>query len=178
MTDQTNVCPPPHGGAVARAPSGAPDLDDAGLLADAALWHRLQDGIDKASADRLRREAKVPERFRNIAFDPRGTGKNETPLGGFSRDEWRLIAEYEPVYVELGLGEVNDRLDALFDAQEPVEERLLAARAASRRVAGAILGVLFRELHGDLLRDPGIDEWRAKVARAARDLLARLTEAA
>ena len=44
--------------------------------------------------------------------------------------------------------------------------------------AGAVLGVLFRELHGDLLRDPASDEWRARLARAARDLLARLTNEA
>ena len=177
MTETTLHSPPP-GAAVARASAAAPELTDADLLADAALWHRLQDGIDKALADRKQRAAKVPGRFRHIVIDPRGTGEIEAPTPFFSREEWRLLAEYEPVYVELELGEVNDRLNALFDEQEPAEERLLAARAASRRDVGAVLGVLFRELNGDLLRDPGIDEWRAKVARAARDLLARLTAAA
>ena len=138
------------------------------IAADAAHWHELEHQIDGALAERAKRKKGLPDKFRDLLLDPRGARKaewlsvilpaGEDPLG-----------EYQTAWKETGLGEINDQLEALWDQQDQITERLLAARPQSIAEALTLVGVGVKLLAGAV--DAG-DDYMVKIAKAVQRFFA------
>ena len=144
---------------------------DSELMEDVARWHALQDLLDNLDGENERINAAVPERFKHLeSFDPRGWNP-EGYTTAHSRQIVQELIEFEPIYVSCGLAAVNDRRDALHDEQDPITNRVKNACPVSTRGKAALVGVMFRAINSDLLRNPS-DDWDVGVAGKARDTLA------
>ena len=134
---------------------------DTGLMRDAAGWHELQKKISVSKAEREKREKRMPERLRSSGIDPRGWQEyaEEWPENVIAR-----LREHEPHYVRAGMGEIEDKLNALWDDQDPITTRLMDARPVT--LAGAItLASVWVAYLGSKV-DPG-DDWLVKITNAA-----------
>ena len=145
----------------------APSLVDAALRRDIDRWHELQREIYPAEAERRKRSEKLPEQFREFKLDPRGF--NGSPAASDKRLVALRLGEFEPAYVEAGLGEIDDRLHSLWDEQDPISERLLksdsSVLAETLALASVYVGILVSRV------DPS-DDWMVKAAGAATQSLA------
>ena len=138
-----------------------PTHDDA-LMRDAAGWHELQKKISASKAEREKRQKRLPERLRNSGIDPRGWQEyvEEWPENVIAR-----LREHEPHYVRAGMGEIEDKLAALWDDQDPITNRLLDARPVTLAGALTLASVWVAYLGSKV--DSG-DDWLVKVADAAK----------
>ena len=139
---------------------------DTGLMRDAAGWHELQKKISASKAEREKRRKRLPERLRNSNIDPRGWQEYG--------EEWpenviALLREQEPHYVRAGMGEIEDKLEALWDDQDPITNRLMDARPVTLAAAIALASVWVASLGVE--GDPD-DDWSVKVTDAAKRSLA------
>ena len=135
--------------------------DDA-LLHDVGDWQEIQEKISASGIERRKRINRQPERFRNSSVDPRGWQKY--------REEWpenviALLREHEPHYIRAGVGEMEDKLNALWGDQDPITKRLLDARPAT--LAGALsLASTWVDILGE--EDDSGDDWLLGVTNAAK----------
>ena len=135
--------------------------DDA-LLRDVGDWQELQEKISASGIERRKRIKSLPKRFRKSNIDPRGW---EQDIEGFPESVNNRLREFEPFYVRAGIGEIEDRLDALWDDQDPITKRLLDARPGT--LAGALsLASTWVSILGE--KEDSVDDWLLKVTNAAK----------
>ncbi len=134
---------------------------DTGLMRDAAGWHELQKKISASKAEREKRSKRLPERLRNSGIDPRGWQEyaEEWPENVIAR-----LREHEPHYVRAGMGEIEDKLNALWGDQDPITKRLMGAKPVTLAGALTLASVWVACLGSN--SDSG-DDWLVKVTNAA-----------
>ena len=141
------------------------NTDDA-LLRDVGDWQEIQEKILASAVERDKRKKRLPERLRNSSIDPRGWQKyaEEWPQNVIAR-----LREHEPHYVRAGMGEIEDKLGALWEQQDPITNRLLDARPVT--LAGALsLASTWVAILGE--EDDSGDDWLLGVTNAAKRSLA------
>jgi len=144
----------------------AADHPDAAILKAAARWLELDAEHDRIAAERERLMAQIPARFDAVkGLDPRGIKKHDFA----DWEHFDLCVEYEPVYVGLGLGKLQDRGDELCELQGKLEETLID-NARPKTVAGAV--AVARVGVAMLALGRFDDEMVGPYAVAARDALA------
>ena len=140
--------------------------DDDALLRDVGDWQEIQEKISASAVEREKRKKRLPERLRNSSIDPRGWQKyaEEWPQNVIAR-----LREHEPHYVRAGMGEIEDKLNALWGDQDPITKRLLDARPVTLAGALSLASVWVAYLGSN--SDSG-DDWLVKVTNAAERSLA------
>ncbi len=137
---------------------------DAKLLHAVNRWHQLQAQISALATERKERETQLPEKFRRCSIDPRG----------WCAAEWtkelpeapnKFMSEYELFYIQAGLGEIEDRREDLWEVQDPITDRLLAAKPVTSAGAIALTTVCVAILGSE--GDPK-DDWLVKVTDVAK----------
>ena len=145
------------------APSDEPD---AALLRDVGDWQELQKKISASLVERRKRINRQPERFRSRGVDPRGWQQHtkDVPESSIAR-----LREHEPHYLRAGVGEMEDKLDALWGEQDPITKRLLDARPVT--LAGAFsLASTWVSILGE--EEDSVDDWLLEITKAAKRSLA------
>ena len=140
------------------APSNEPD---AKLLRDVGDWQELEKKISASLVERRKRINRQPERFRRSGVDPRGWQQHtkDLPESSIAR-----LREHEPHYLRAGVGEMADKLDALWGEQDPITKRLLDARPVT--LAGALsLASTWVSILGE--KEDSVDDWLLKITNAA-----------
>ena len=116
---------------------------DAALIRDAASWHELEAEIAPLLAIKEERRLKLPEEFRDNCIDPRGCQILEKDL---APNAINRLKEYERHWIRLGLGEIEDKLNSLWDEQDPYLAGILDATPTTAPGAVAIAAVCLARL--------------------------------
>ena len=159
---------------ISRRETAAPGNEpDAELLRDVGDWQELEKKILASLVERQKRINRQPERFRRSGVDPRGWQQHTKD---FPESSIARLREHEPHYLRAGVGEMADKLDALWGEQDPITKRLLDARPVT--LAGALsLASTWVSILGE--REDSVDDWLLKITNAAERSLvdvARLAE--
>ena len=137
------------------------DPADDALLRDVGDWQEIQEKILDSAVERDKRTNRQPERFRKSGLDPRGWQQHRE---GFSERQIALVREHEFQYLRAGVGEMDDRLEALWEEQDPITYRLLDARPVT--LAGALsLSSVWIAILGE--KEDSVDDWLVKITNAA-----------
>ena len=129
---------PTHG-----ALNGGSDSADVGLIRDTARWHELEAEITPLLAVKKERRLKLPEEFRESSIDPRGWQIYEKDCSPAMIDR---LKEYERHWIRLGLGEIEDKLNSLWDEQDTYLAAILDASPTTAPGAVAIAAVCLERL--------------------------------
>ena len=134
--------------------------DDA-LLRDVGDWQEIQEKISASLVERRKRINRQPERFRRSGVDPRGWQQHTKD---FPESVIADLREHEPHYLRAGVGEMADKLDALWGEQDPIAKRLIAVRPVT--LAGALsLASVWVAILGE--EEDSVDDWLLAVTNAA-----------
>ena len=134
--------------------------DDA-LLRDVGAWQEIQEKILASAVERDKRTNRQPERFRKSGLDPRGWQEHckDFPVRSIA-----FMREHELHYLRAGVGEMDDKLEALWAEQDPITYRLLDARPVT--LAGALsLASIWVAILGE--KEDSVDDWLLKITNAA-----------
>ncbi len=132
---------PTHG-----ALNGGSDSADVGLIRDAARWHELEAEIAPLLAVKKERNLKLPEELRGSSVDPRGWQIYEKDCSPAMIDR---LKEQERWWIRLGLGEIEDKLNSLWDEQDTYLAAILDASPTTAPGAVAIAAVCLARLGDD-----------------------------
>ena len=142
--------------------AGPTATEDATLLTDCDRWHALRQDINTLTAEQSQRRTGLPAKFqrrsKSAGLDPRGAAALAPDyFGGWGR-VYRNLCDYERAYKAAGLGEINDRLEPLYDEQGAIEKRLMQATPKTLYGVVRLLTVWSTSMCEDVKRDAGAAE--------------------